>query len=278
MDAVCAMLGQNEDGSPIEPTSRESSTTHGCEGLHPVLINVSPLCRPHGLLVPHAAFRQPQVLTLDALELALHLLAMPGADGLRVAFNSLGAWASVNHLHLHIVAAAFRGAVKGSSPEEIVEQTAFPVEASPETVVAGGGSSVAVAELLEWPAGGWSFRHAARSDGGDGGAARALLAEAAMALVSALQAADVAHSVLASECGERVIVLPRRKQAATGDGSLNVAVMEICGRGIVNFAEGWDGLTAPALAAQLAATRLEGPVAEFARAAAVGAVHTKLAT
>ena len=42
-----------------------------------------------------------QVLSLDALEVALRFAALFGDPCMRLVYNSLGAWASVNHLHFH---------------------------------------------------------------------------------------------------------------------------------------------------------------------------------
>ncbi|OQV20525.1 putative GDP-D-glucose phosphorylase 1 [Hypsibius exemplaris] len=66
-----------------------------------IVANVSPLEYCHVLLVPKLYACQPQVLTADSLRLALHALLLSGTWKLRVGFNSIGALASVNHLHLH---------------------------------------------------------------------------------------------------------------------------------------------------------------------------------
>ena len=58
-----------------------------------------PICRNHFLLVPRGG-EQPQVLTLDALMMGL-AFALRSSRRLWVSFNTIGAGASVNHLHLH---------------------------------------------------------------------------------------------------------------------------------------------------------------------------------
>ena len=92
----------------------------GDEQRHRILVNVSPLMFGHGLLVPFAEQCLPQQLTPDAIDLALRLLRRdinhttgetldnskstnPSADTFCIGFNSLGAFSSVNHLHLHIL-------------------------------------------------------------------------------------------------------------------------------------------------------------------------------
>ena len=85
---------------------------------HRMLVNVSPLMFGHGLLVPYAEQCLPQQLTSDAINLAIRVLRRdinhqisrkhnkqtgPPADTFCIGFNSLGAFSSVNHLHLHIL-------------------------------------------------------------------------------------------------------------------------------------------------------------------------------
>ncbi|KAK2181812.1 hypothetical protein NP493_375g02091 [Ridgeia piscesae] len=72
----------------------------GC-GRHLLLINVSPCEFGHVLLVPEVDGELPQVLTLKAIHLALEMQLLSTHPGFHVAFNSLCALASVNHLHLH---------------------------------------------------------------------------------------------------------------------------------------------------------------------------------
>ncbi|XP_072201313.1 GDP-D-glucose phosphorylase 1 [Excalfactoria chinensis] len=66
-----------------------------------VAINVSPLERGHVLLLPEPALRLPQILTPQLLRAGLEAVLLSARPGFRVGFNSLGASASVNHLHMH---------------------------------------------------------------------------------------------------------------------------------------------------------------------------------
>ncbi|GAA6107827.1 GDP-D-glucose phosphorylase 1 [Tachysurus ichikawai] len=66
-----------------------------------VIINVSPLEFGHCLLVPEPSRCHPQILTPLALQIGVESLFLSADPGFRVGFNSLGAFASVNHLHLH---------------------------------------------------------------------------------------------------------------------------------------------------------------------------------
>ncbi|KAM4734059.1 GDP-D-glucose phosphorylase 1 [Anableps anableps] len=66
-----------------------------------VLINVSPLEFGHCLFVPDPSLCLPQILTRTAVRVGIESVLLSADPGFRVGFNSLGAFASVNHLHLH---------------------------------------------------------------------------------------------------------------------------------------------------------------------------------
>ncbi|KAM8804352.1 GDP-D-glucose phosphorylase 1 [Eudromia elegans] len=88
---------------PGEVLFRLRRASVGCSPLDHVLvvINVSPLERGHVLLLPEPALRLPQLLTAELLRAGLDAVLLSAHPGFRVGFNSLGAFASVNHLHLH---------------------------------------------------------------------------------------------------------------------------------------------------------------------------------
>lgn len=64
-----------------------------------ILYNKFPFARLHGLLVPEPEREQPQYLTPAMHSWAWDLCAQSDIPGFCVAYNSLGAGASVNHLH-----------------------------------------------------------------------------------------------------------------------------------------------------------------------------------
>ncbi|KAL6474160.1 hypothetical protein MHYP_G00177210 [Metynnis hypsauchen] len=88
-----------------EPSSTESclqnGTTTATTGSCVVIINVSPLEFGHSLLLPEPERGHPQILTPHAVQVGLESVFLSADPGYRVGFNSLGAFASVNHLHLH---------------------------------------------------------------------------------------------------------------------------------------------------------------------------------
>nr|XP_033775546.1 GDP-D-glucose phosphorylase 1 [Geotrypetes seraphini] len=66
-----------------------------------LVINVSPLEFGHILFIPDPALCLPQILTQDLIQLGIESVLLSADRGFRVGFNSLGGFASVNHLHLH---------------------------------------------------------------------------------------------------------------------------------------------------------------------------------
>ena len=64
-----------------------------------LLYNKFPFARLHGLLVPEPERELSQFLTPELHGWAWHLCAHAGVRGLCLAYNSIGAGASVNHLH-----------------------------------------------------------------------------------------------------------------------------------------------------------------------------------
>ncbi|MGE5318572.1 MAG: hypothetical protein ACM3KD_00190 [Hyphomicrobiaceae bacterium] len=64
-----------------------------------LLYNKFPFARLHGLLVPESLQQMPQYLAPEMHGWAWELCAQSGVPGLCLGYNSLGAGASVNHLH-----------------------------------------------------------------------------------------------------------------------------------------------------------------------------------
>ena len=79
------------------------------------VVNSSPVTKYHTLLCPNLEAGLPQCMTLEALRFCVTFLLdlhqrndWNGLDftelgGFRIGYNSPGALASVNHLHLHLI-------------------------------------------------------------------------------------------------------------------------------------------------------------------------------
>jgi GDP-D-glucose phosphorylase len=84
---------------------RRSKTENVCDitdSRDVIIINVSPIDIGHCLLVPSLEENLPQILTESSIRLALQVAASSGRSNFKMAFNSLCAYASVNHLHWHM--------------------------------------------------------------------------------------------------------------------------------------------------------------------------------
>jgi diadenosine tetraphosphate (Ap4A) HIT family hydrolase len=74
---------------------------------HVVLINVSPIEYGHVLLVPRILDSLPQQISPDLLQLALEMTAESDNPYFRCGYNSLGAYATINHLHFQVRVLSF---------------------------------------------------------------------------------------------------------------------------------------------------------------------------
>lgn len=66
------------------------------------LVNASPLTKYHSLICPRLTENLPQVLTTESICTAIGILTGFQDRRFRIGYNSPGALASVNHLHLHL--------------------------------------------------------------------------------------------------------------------------------------------------------------------------------
>lgn len=79
-------------------------TTHpNANGLTTFLVNNSPLTKYHSLICPRLTENLPQIITKESIELAIDIITGLNNRSYRIGYNSLGAFASVNHLHMHLI-------------------------------------------------------------------------------------------------------------------------------------------------------------------------------
>lgn len=72
-------------------------------GLTTFLINNSPLTKYHSLICPRLKENLPQIITKESIELAIDIVTGLNNRSYRIGYNSMGAFASVNHLHMHLI-------------------------------------------------------------------------------------------------------------------------------------------------------------------------------
>ncbi|CAH9066967.1 unnamed protein product [Cuscuta europaea] len=190
-------IGQEEVLFRFEPNNdRKSCYLHSAVAdVHSgsptlVAINVSPIEYGHVLLIPRILDFLPQRIDLESFFLAMHLAKEAGDPFFRVGYNSLGAFATINHLHF----------------QAYYLQVPFPVEKAPTRNImkrGKGGSEVVVSQLLNYPVQALVF---------EGGSTMRDLSDAVAKSCIFLQNNNIPFNVLISGCGKKVFVFPQRNK------------------------------------------------------------------
>lgn len=195
-------------GSPVTDNSKSPSV---------VAINVSPIEYGHVLLIPRILDCFPQRIDHGSFLLALYMAREAADPFFRLGYNSLGAFATINHLHFQAYYLAMP----------------FPVEKAPTqkiNMVKGPPDyGVTILEILNYPVRGLVF---------EGGNTIMDLSDAVADACIFLQNNNIPFNVLISDCGKRVFLFPQcyaEKQALGEvsqellDTQVNPAVWEISG-------------------------------------------------
>lgn len=191
-----------------------------------VAINVSPIEYGHVLLVPRVLDCLPQRIDQDSFLLALYTAAEANNPYFRVGYNSLGAFATINHLHFQAYYLA----------------APFPIERAPTTRVPYGRKKggVKVYELSKFPVRGLVFEMCNSME------------DLSIAVANAciyLQNEDIPYNVLITDRGARVFLLPQcfAERQARGEvdpeileTQVNPAVWEISGHIVLKQRKDYD--------------------------------------
>ncbi|KAL3719491.1 hypothetical protein ACJRO7_004455 [Eucalyptus globulus] len=193
-----------------------------------VAINVSPIEYGHVLLIPCVLDCLPQRIDHMSFFLALSLAKEAANPFFRVGYNSLGAFATINHLHFQAYYLAYP----------------FPVEKVPTLRVMTSTSmqrnGVVVSQLLKFPVRSLVF------EGGD------TLWDLSSAVANScilLQHNNIPFNVLIADCGKRVFLFPQcyAEKQARGEVSqelletqVNPAVWEIGGHIVLKRREDFE--------------------------------------
>ncbi|KAG2497289.1 hypothetical protein HYH03_004872 [Edaphochlamys debaryana] len=223
-----------------------------------VLINVSPIEENHVLLVPRVTERLPQALAPDTVLLALQFASQLRSPTFRVGYNSLGAYATINHLHFHAYHLPLAFPVETAATEPLPGALAAPLASA---LRKRRLPAVRVSRLVDYPVRGW----VAEADGPVGPALEALAAVVGEAALR-MQAANQPFNLFISDQGRRVFVLPQcyaERQAAGVvpaellDTGVNPASFEIAGHMVLKRAEDFEGATEEWATRLLAGVSLE---------------------
>ncbi|KAI9379668.1 hypothetical protein POPTR_017G126100v4 [Populus trichocarpa] len=204
---------------PITADSNSSSV---------VAINVSPIEYGHVLLIPQVLNCLPQRIDHGSFLLALHMAKEAADPFFRVGYNSLGAFATINHLHFQAYYLA----------------APFPVEKAPTrrimTMKSPQDEGVIVSQLLNYPVRGLVF---------EGGSTVQDLSDSVASSCIFLQNNNIPFNVLITDCGRRIFLFPQcyAEKQARGEASqelldtqVNPAVWEISGHIVLKRQEDFD--------------------------------------
>ncbi|XP_054798922.1 GDP-L-galactose phosphorylase 2 [Prosopis cineraria] len=189
-----------------------------------VAINVSPIEYGHVLLIPRIFECLPQRIDRDSFLIALHMAAEAGNPYFRLGYNSLGAFATINHLHFQ----AYYLAVT------------FPIEKAPTKNITRSNGGVKISELQNYPVRGLVF---------EGGNTLEDLANTVSDACICLQENNIPYNVLISDCGRQIFLVPQcyaEKQALGEvnaellDTQVNPAVWEISGHMVLKRKKDYD--------------------------------------
>ncbi|KAK9810352.1 hypothetical protein WJX72_009291 [[Myrmecia] bisecta] len=196
-----------------------------------VFINVSPIEYGHVLLVPRVLDKISQVVDPRTLLLALEFCHEADNPYFRLCYNSLGAYATVNHLHFQ--------AYYLSAP--------FAVERAPTAEVMMGlkrrRGEVRISQLAEYPVRGLVF---------EAGSSLAEMADVVGEACQRLQKANIPHNLFVVDCGQRVFLFPNAFAEAKAnnlvpedllDSQVDPAGFEISGHLILKRQQDYDNIT-----------------------------------
>ncbi|XP_073307486.1 GDP-L-galactose phosphorylase 2-like isoform X1 [Primulina huaijiensis] len=178
-----------------------------------VAINVSPIEYGHVLLIPRILECLPQRIDRESFLLALLMAVEAGNPYFRVGYNSLGAFATINHLHFQAYYLA----------------APFPVERTPSKRIITMKSGVKISDILNYPVRGLVF---------EAGNKVGYLSNVVSDACIFLQENNVPYNVLIADSGKRVFLFPQcyAEKLALGEVSsellntqVNPAVWEISG-------------------------------------------------
>ncbi|KAF0919738.1 hypothetical protein E2562_031080 [Oryza meyeriana var. granulata] len=151
-----------------------------------ILINVSPIGYCHVLLIPRIQDCLSQRVDKESFLLAMYVAREARNPFFRVGYNSLGGFATINHLHFQAY--------------YLKVQLQYPVEKAPMEKLTTVGNGVSIIQLVDYPVSGFVF---------EGGACLEDLSDVVSKVCIFMQENNRPFNVLISESGKRVSLLPQ---------------------------------------------------------------------
>ncbi|EFN58342.1 hypothetical protein CHLNCDRAFT_57139 [Chlorella variabilis] len=208
-------------GRRAKPAFRPAAQPRASPNL--VYINVSPIEYGHVLLVPRALDALCQLVTPDTLLLALQFAREADNPYFRLAFNSLGAYGTINHLHFqaYYLAAPYAMERAPTVPLELEGLGAGAGAGSPPPQGGKGrrraATGVRVDQLREYPVRSLVF---------EAGDSLREVAELVGTACQRLTAANVPHNLFIADCGARIFLFPNCFAEKKARGQIPEDVLE----------------------------------------------------
>ncbi|KAE8785148.1 GDP-L-galactose phosphorylase 1-like [Hordeum vulgare] len=170
-----------------------------------ILINVSPIGYCHVLLIPQVQECLPQRVDQESFLLAMYVAKEARNPFIRVVYKSLGAFATINHLHFQVshtqtslIISALCSPLTNIACQAYYLKVQYPVEKAPTEELTVVGNGVSISQLVQYPVSGFVF---------EGGAGLEDLSEVVSNACIFLQENNRPFNVLISESAKRVFLL-----------------------------------------------------------------------
>ncbi|XP_002976520.2 GDP-L-galactose phosphorylase 1 [Selaginella moellendorffii] len=225
-------VGQEEMLFCFEQSNNDKSYYHSKAYIrgspNVVVINVSPIEYGHILLVPRVLDCIPQHLETDTFLLAIYMAAEASSPFFRLGYNSLGAFATINHLH-------FQAYYLGNC---------FPVEKAPTKLILHHYKGFKVYQLENYPVKGIVYEV--------GESNFEELAFYIIKVCKGLQGRNIPYNILIANKGCQIFLFPQcyAEKQARGEVDLeiletqvNPAVWEISGHIVLKRKEDFERAT-----------------------------------
>ena len=230
------------DGGKISnsPSFSPSATVEKSPNV--VLINVSPIEYGHVLLVPRVLDKLSQLVSPESMRLALQFAREADNPYFRVGFNSLGAYATINHLHFQAYYLAAPMALERATtcplPSSIHNKYALGANAN--GLVKNRGKGMRIYQLADYPVRGLVY---------EAGDSLEEVADAVGQACQRLTSENIPHNLMIVDRGARVFLIPNafaERKARSEipedimDTMVDPAVFEISGHIVLKRKEDYD--------------------------------------
>jgi len=239
------LIEQSPQELLLSLTEDESNNDIHCTDLleDALFINVNPITLGHFLITPSLNKLLPQVLTPHALRVGVTFAAQSSNPNFFVIFNSQGAFASVNHLHLQTFYAPFtlplvRAPTKSVKKYQLSGPTTATLDLSHTVNYAINGVRLQM--------------RTGRKTSMDG-LERDAIVNCAWRGVQFLQEHNIPHSILITDFGRKVFLMPRLSQGLWNQTDTSTpGSFETAGIWVVFTKEVFDAMTGDILYSLLA--------------------------